>query len=86
MVIAPPWLGQPLKLKPVVQIEPSEEEKRNGWTTKTLSAYLAEREAAQGAVLDPAARRPARPQQAKGHRWNFPARRSRQIKTPSWQR
>ncbi len=34
------------------QIEPSDEEKKNGWTTKTLTAYLAEREAGQSLAVD----------------------------------
>ena len=39
-------------------IEPTEDEKRNGWTTETLTQYLADREKAQSAaVLD---RKPAR--------------------------
>ena len=33
-------------------IEPTEEEKRNGWTTRTLTAYLAERFAAQSLAVD----------------------------------
>ena len=33
-------------------IEPTEEEKRNGWTAKTLTAYLSERLAAQTLNVD----------------------------------
>ena len=33
-------------------IEPTEEEKKNGWTTKTLTAYLTERMAAQSLNVD----------------------------------
>lgn len=38
--------GQPL-------IEPTEEEKRNGWTAETLTNYLAERRAGQSLKADP---------------------------------
>ena len=33
-------------------IEPTEEEKKNGWTAKTLTAYLSERLAAQTLNVD----------------------------------
>lgn len=33
-------------------IEPTEEEKKNGWTKETLTKYLAEREAAQSLSVD----------------------------------
>jgi len=33
-------------------IEPSEEEKRNGWTTETLTKYLTERLAGQSLIVD----------------------------------
>ena len=33
-------------------IEPTEEEKRNGWTAKTLTAYLTDRIAAQSLNVD----------------------------------
>ena len=33
-------------------IEPTEEEKKNGWTAKTLTAYLTERVAAQSLNVD----------------------------------
>jgi hypothetical protein len=83
----PPWGGSPApSSRPIERIEPTPAEVANGWDTESLSKYVAERRAAQAAALDPAARRPVRPQQAKGHHWSFPARRSRQIKTPSWQR
>lgn len=45
-------------------IEPTDEERRNGWTAKTLTAYLADRQAGQSLSLDihssqrQAARRP----------------------------
>ena len=34
-------------------VEPSEDEKRNGWTTETLTAYVAERKAGQSLAIDP---------------------------------
>lgn len=34
-------------------IEPTDEEKRNGWDAKALNKYLADREASQSAALDP---------------------------------
>ena len=34
------------------RIEPTEEERRNGWTTETLTAYLAERAAGQALAVD----------------------------------
>lgn len=34
-------------------IEPTEEEKKNGWTKETLSKYLKERGAFQGIMADP---------------------------------
>jgi len=33
-------------------VEPNEEERRNGWTSKTLTAYLAERQAGQSLSVD----------------------------------
>lgn len=84
MVKAPPWVGP--SAKPVVQVEPTEEEARNGWTTETLSQYLHEREAAQGAALDFTTRRKGPPQSAnsalansrwmvRGARWTVGKRR-----------
>ena len=35
-----------------VKVEPTEEEKRNGWTTETLTKYLGERMAAQSLAVD----------------------------------
>ena len=35
-----------------MKIEPTEAEKRYGWTAETLTAYHAEREAAQGQAVD----------------------------------
>lgn len=46
-------------------VEPTAEERRNGWTAKTLTAYLAERQAGQSLDVDvnslhrQAARRPS---------------------------
>jgi len=37
--------GQPL-------VEPTDDEKRNGWTAETLTAYLAERKTAQSLNID----------------------------------
>jgi len=34
------------------EIEPTEEEKKNGWTKETLTRYLAERLAAQSLAVD----------------------------------
>lgn len=34
-------------------IEPTEEEKRNGWTTETLTEYIAERKAEESLSIDP---------------------------------
>lgn len=47
-------------------LEPTEDEKKNGWTPETLTAYVAERKAQQSLALDPTslhsrvARRPAK--------------------------
>lgn len=56
-------------------VEPSEEEKRNGWTAESLTAYLRERGNAQFGMVtfDPEYRSPRRPRQTNGdynpHRW-----------------
>lgn len=34
-------------------VEPTEEERRNGWTAETLSDYLATRRAGQSLAIDP---------------------------------
>ncbi len=60
---------------PVERITPTEEERRNGWTEETLSAYVAERRAAEAMLIDPRARPKPRPTRANGPRWNFPASR-----------
>ena len=52
-------------------IEPTEEEKKNGWTAKTLTAYLAERLASQSLNIsvDSLQRRNARKPQEANHRY-----------------
>ncbi len=52
-------------------VEPTEEEARNGWTAESLTAYLAERAAAQSGAIafDPKYRRRPRPRWA-NHRYN----------------
>ncbi len=54
------------------EIEPTEEEKRNGWTTKTLTKYLAERFAAQSLHIDvnSLSRKSARRPNEQNHRYN----------------
>ena len=87
MVRLAPWSDAPAKrLGPIETITPTEGERRNGWTEETLSAYVAERRAAEAMLIDPFARRHKRPTRQKNHRWAFPARRSWEIKKPSWQR
>lgn len=44
-------------------IEPTDDELRNGWTAKTLTAYHAEREQARAAVISD--RPPLKPRMAK---------------------
>ena len=39
-------------IKEQEKIEPTEEEKKNGWTAESLTAYLAERKAAQSLGID----------------------------------
>lgn len=51
---------------PMEMVEPSEDEKRNGWTAETLTKYLQERRAENfTAVFE---REPRKPKQAKGYR------------------
>ena len=54
------------------KVEPSEEEKRNGWTTDTLTAYLAERQAGQSLSIDvnSAYRKQARMPVIQNHKYN----------------
>ena len=56
-------------------VQPSEEEKRNGWTAETLTKYIRERERASYERIDllSARRRRQQPQRASGNKWNFPA-------------
>ena len=88
MTKAPPWSAPPLEPteeeRPVRRVEPTEEERRNGWTTETLSQYLHGREVAQNDTLNPhhASRRKGPPQAAGGPRFNFPAGRAWQNKNP----
>lgn len=53
-------------------IEPTEDEKRNGWTKKTLTAYLAERLAGQSLAInvDTLHRKAARRQNIQNHKYN----------------
>lgn len=51
----PPWERKtPPAAAPVEPIEPTADERRNGWTAETLTAYVAERRAAQSLWFDPA--------------------------------
>ena len=52
-------------------IEPTDEEKKNGWTRETLTAYLAERFAAQSLAVDADSllRRTARRSDEANHRY-----------------
>jgi len=53
-------------------VEPTEDEKRNGWTAATLSDYVASREAAASLAIDPhsLSRRLARRPQEANHRYS----------------
>lgn len=53
-------------------VEPTDEEKRNGWTTETLTTYLAERQAGQALAVDVNSlhRRLARRPTVQNHRYN----------------
>ena len=59
-------------LKNGEKIEPTEEEKKNGWTTETLTRYLTERYAAQSLVIDvkSLSRRVARRPNTQNHKYN----------------
>lgn len=66
-----------IEQQPLSLVEPSEDEKRNGWTAETLTAYLAERKAATSMALEPnSAIRRSPPQRANGkynpHYWRRP--------------
>ena len=76
----PPWkIGLAGPKRPVERIEPTPEEAANGWTADTLSAYVAERRAAEEVRIDPRARRKPRPQWA-----NSTLARSRWVREPQW--
>ena len=66
----PPWFAAPSAPtegpRPVERIVPSDAEARNGWTEESLTAYVAERRAAQDVLLDPTTRRRPSPQKADG--------------------
>lgn len=53
-------------------VEPTDEERRNGWTAETLTAYLAERRAGQSLAADPDSlhRQTARRPGEANHRYN----------------
>ncbi|MDJ0896926.1 MAG: hypothetical protein QNJ92_17410 [Alphaproteobacteria bacterium] len=53
-------------------IEPTEDEKRNGWTAETLTEYLREQKAAQALRMDPhsLSRRMARRPDMQNHRYS----------------
>lgn len=53
-------------------IEPTKDEKRNGWTAETLTMYLAERTAGQSLAIDPHSlhRRMARRPRVQNDRYN----------------
>ena len=54
MAKLPPYAELPTKpAGPIEQIEPNEEERRNGWTTETLSLYVHQRRQAEKVSLDP---------------------------------
>lgn len=59
-------------LETQVPVEPTDEEKRNGWTTESLTAYLAERQAGQELAIDVNSlhRRLARRPTEQNHRYN----------------
>jgi hypothetical protein len=63
------------------------EDIKNGWSFEDWLAYHQERLKAAAPRIDPHhPSRRQRPTRQRGPRWNFSVRRSRQIKTPSWQR
>jgi hypothetical protein len=51
-----------------VLIQPTDEERRNGWTAETLTAYVKRQSDSQRGVIffDPAHRKPSRPKMANG--------------------
>ena len=74
-----PWTIPVRPKGPIEKIEPTDEEKRNGWTVDTLSKYVAERRAAEDARIDPRARRWVRPKSA-----NSTLANSRWARAPRW--
>jgi len=59
-------------LKRQQEVEPTEDERRNGWTKDTLTTYLAEREAGQSLSIDVNSlhRKLARRPNVQNHRYN----------------
>lgn len=58
-------------LKNKTLIEPTEAERKNGWTAKTLTAYIAERQAGQSLAIDVNSlhRKAARKPKEQNHRY-----------------
>lgn len=79
----PHWHNPRLRVsdEPEELIEPNEDERKNGWSAETLTAYVHERRRAQQASLDWKSRSPPRPQMQNGG-LKFGGRMIR----PSWQR
>ena len=69
----PPW-SRPEPSAPPEPIEPTAEEKRNGWTSETLTAYVAESRARQNVSISAGMMRKSKPTRANGHKWQFRAR------------
>ncbi len=71
MTNAPPWARR--EVAPAVElIEPNEDERKNGWTAESLTAYLHEASAQQNTLIGVKRRQPIR--RANGYRWKFPVR------------
>ncbi len=70
----PPW-SRPKPAPPPERIEPNEAEAKNGWTSETLTAYVAESRARQNVSISAGiGGRKSKPTRANGHRWQFRAR------------
>ena len=70
----PPWT-RPEPAAPPERIEPNAEERRNGWTPETLTAYVAESRARQNvSIAAGIGGRKRKPTKTNGHRWQFRAR------------
>ena len=70
----PPW-SRPRPPAPPEPIEPNAEEKRNGWTSETLTAYVADSRARQNvSIAAGIGGRKPKPTRANGHKWQFRAR------------